>query len=104
MVSSGLVAHICVAAMLIFPKRKSYKESSNDKTKQVRKSWLEQSGKIFRNSKFILLSITAFFHNFSACVVYTHIAAYAKSEGLALELESLLISVVGFCTIGKLHE
>ncbi len=99
LVTAGLVLHVCVAAMLVLPIKK---HKTNSLKKKPRRVFIEHSGNIFKNKSFLLLCVNTVFLEVTASVVYTHIAAYAESEGHSSDVGNLLITVLGIATIGKL--
>ncbi len=102
MVTAGLVLHVCAAAMLLLPIKKHKTNSLKNNSKKPRRVFIEQSGNIFKNKSFLLLCVNTVFLEVTASVVYTHIAAYAESEGHSSDVGNLLITVLGIATIGKL--
>ncbi len=104
MISSGFMLQMCVSGMLIFPVRKTQtntRTATHDASQKPPNSWLQETRILFQNGSFLLHSLNSFFIMFSASVVFTHVAAFAKSEGFSSEWESLLISVVGGAALGK---
>ena len=116
LISSGIVLHICVGAMLIIKsprkkvKRKSInqpkdlkeKQETNDDGRNIPKTKNDIgyiTSRIFSNWHFIILMLnTAMLHT-GAAMVYTHIMAFAKSLGLSDSFGSVLISVIGFSNL-----
>ncbi len=101
MITSGLVFNVCVAAMLIFPIQPQDTTWVTTKSDAASKGCLAQSRKIFTNIRFTILCINVVLFNIGFTVVYTHIAAYAESEGHSSNFGNLLITVLGIATIGK---
>ena len=120
-ISSGLLLHICVAAMLLvkpepvqhkivfqetkleFPDK--LKNKDVEKNNEYNKSVLtDQSVKsithsIFSNLHFILLMLTTFKFLFGTAVVFTHIMAFAESEGISASFGNMMVSALGLFSI-----
>ena len=62
-----------------------------------------QSSEILRNSKMLALLLNSLLFLFGLSVVFTHIAAYAESQGISASLGRALVSVIGGgALIGKI--
>ena len=113
MITSGLVLHICVGALLIFkPQRikkieyemeartddnRMMKNTSNVLTQQ--KSVKDITAKLFSNIQFTLFLFNLAVFEFSNSVVYTHILAYAQSRGISSSLGKVIISALGLSSL-----
>ncbi len=106
MITSGLVGNVCVAAMVLRPVQQ-YEKTQGSDIKKVplnednSSSFLHQTERLLNSKAFLLLCFNTFLLLFSASVVFTHIAAYAKSEGLSPYWCSLLITLVGGASLCK---
>ena len=117
MITSALMLHMCACAMLFMKPKKNQndvisKTKSTDgtfKTDLHNPNVADLSGhqstwkmvtSSFSNFNFVLLLINGSSVIFGAAVVYTHLAAYAESQGIS---PSLMISLLGLSNlIGKL--
>lgn len=106
LISSGIIAQICIAATCISPIPTQKNPSNNNTTSKpqqnIQKSnhFISQTKEILLNGNFMLHSASTFLLLFSASVVFTHIAAYAESQGFSSNWNSLLITVVGAAALG----
>ena len=104
MISSGLVAQICVASMLLkpVPSRTSHNQNAFQKDISHTKSgsFIMQTKQIFRNSCFILHCINSVLLTLTVSVAITHVIAYAESEDVSPEWSSALITTMGASNIG----
>ena len=115
MITSGLVMHISVAAMLIQtpPTLSSTKvitmqedptsHSNNNisvklNTEKHQDSVSHLTRRVFKFD-FILLMINSFMFLFGTAVLFTHIKAFAESEGISSSVGSLMISFLGFTAL-----
>ncbi len=106
MITSGLVGNVCVAAMVLRPVEQYEKTQGSDIKKvplkvESSQSFLNQTERLFNSKAFLLLCFNTFLLLFSAAVVFTHVAAYAKSEGLSPYWCSLLITLIGGASLCK---
>ena len=127
MISSGLVLHICVGAMLLMgPSKNTYsqtmeyesetehnkhptdrnaeKETSGPTNQINYDSKAEKSAKqmaftLFSNPSFIFLVCNCFAFQFGNAVVYTHIVAFAASESIDESLGNTLVSALGLSSL-----
>ena len=127
MISSGLVLHICVGAMLLMgPSKNTYsqtmeyesetehnkhptdrnaeKETSGPTNQINYDSKAEKSAKqmaftLFSNPSFIFLVCNCFAFQFGNAVVYTHIVAFAASESIDESLRNTLVSALGLSSL-----
>ena len=119
-ISSGLLLHMCVSAMLLVEpqpeKHNSIFQETKleipDKTNGImtnhnednKKIVIHQSVKsmtlsIFSNLHFILLMLNTFMFLFGTAVVFTHIMAFAKSEGISASFSNVMVSALGLFSI-----
>ena len=123
-ISSGLLLHICVAAMLLMkpkPDRKNriFREikleipdklnkemetnSEYSKTILINQSVKFITHSIFSNFQFIVLLLNIFMFLFGSAVVFTHITAFAESEGISASFSNMMISALGlFSILGRI--
>ena len=129
MISSGLVLHICVGALFVMdPSQnqqskvmeceiKKGKEDSehaidgNAEAKSVgtanlilgdtktENSAAQMTFALFSNPSFIFLLCNCFAFQFGNAVVYTHIVAFAASEGVHQSMANVLVSALGLSSL-----
>ena len=119
-ISSGLLLHICVAAVLLvkpepvqhkivfqetkleFPDKLDKEVEKNNeynKTMPIEQSVKSITLNIFSNLRFILLMLTTFKFLFGSAVVFTHIMAFAESEGISKSFSNMMVSALGLFSI-----
>ena len=107
LISSGIIAQICVAATCIFPiqQHNACNNNTSPTKSNIKRSnhFISQTKEILLNGSFVLHSASTFLLLFTASVVYTHIAAYAESVGFNPNWTSLLITVVGAAALGTIY-
>ncbi len=103
MLSSGIIAQICVAAMFLRspPNIEENTQSSNTKEARQAQSFVNETKVIFRKRNLVLHFLSNFALLFTISVVYTHIVAYAKSEGATSAWRNLILTTIGAATIGR---
>ena len=117
-----MLLHICVAAMLLMkPKPDKHRPNSifreikleipdktngkitNDnepkKTGLINQSVTSMTLSIFSNLHFILLMLNTFMFLFGTAVVFTHIMAFAESEGISASFGNMMVSALGLFSI-----
>ena len=112
--------HMCACAMLIMKPKNNQndvisKPKPTDETFKTdlhypnvvdlsgHESTLKMVTNLFSNFDFVLLLINKSSVIFGAAVVYTHLVAYAESQGISPSLGRLMVSLVGLSNlIGKL--
>ena len=104
MVSAGLIAQMCVGAMVLrpVPKYKQQEKMNLDKEKN-KDDFVTQTKILFRNGNFILHSISAALLHLSASVAYTHLVAFAKSEDISSDWSNTILTAIGGATIGMYY-
>ncbi len=101
MLSSGLVAQICVAAMILRPaEQNSGNGPHSDEPVKISTSFVNQTKRIFQNGSFVLHCVSSVLLTLTVSVVLTHVAAYAESEGLQSHWSNALITTIGASNIG----
>ncbi len=110
LITSGLLLHICVAAALIFPQRKTTddnnatKDSVNnipdeDPKKKIKDndsaSFRALALDIFKTPSACIMFVSTFFFYVGLSVVYTHVAVYAEFSGLPRAMGTLMVSCLG---------
>ena len=113
MITSGLVAHVCCVAALIIPPHIIKKHSvlndskcdsehlGNDNEKTTLKTTYFQFKAIFSNDKFILVCLVIGLLLFSSSVGFTHLIAFAESEGLDSHWSTVAVTMTGVGSFGK---
>ena len=117
MISSGLVLHICVGALLILKPHETGKmenrieyemetKTHDDRIMKNTKTAIGQqisvkhiTAKLFTNIQFILFLFNLVVFEFGNSVVYTHILAYAQSRGISSSLGKVMISALGLSSL-----
>ena len=122
MITSGLLLHMCVCAMLIMkpyqPKsqrtlkdQKDFTVEKQEKTKipddkknrpvdiNPNESVKYLTASVLSNLHFILLLINTTMFLFGTAVVFTHLIAFAESQGISPSLGNMMISTLGFCAL-----
>lgn len=119
-ISSGLLLHMCVSAMLLvepqpekqdsifretkleIPDKTNGRVTNNNeysKTIVIHQSVKSMTLSIFSNLHFILLMLNTFMFLFGTAVVFTHIMAFAKSEGISASFSNVMVSALGLFSI-----
>ena len=104
MVTSGFVAQMSVAGMLLRPEPKSDEKSgvSEPNTKESnRDPFINQTKMIFSNSSYVLFTISTILSLFTAGIVFTHIVAYVESKGLNSNWSSAILTTLGGAMFGR---
>ncbi len=125
MLTSGVMAQVCcVAFLLVTPKTKPLNleiksqdqcvESKNNTDNQDRTQWMDekteesicstiyrQTKTIFKNKNFVFVWANTALVTFSSSVAFTHIVAYAESEGLDPTWSSFLVTMLAVGSFGR---
>ncbi len=107
MITSGLTANLCVAAMLIFqPIKRTFKDttgkgiSKQECDKQTEpKSLLQQMKSLSSNQNYQFLWLNGFSIYCGFFMAYSHVAAYAQYHGGSPYIAGAILSTMGFCNL-----
>ena len=119
-ISSGLLLHMCVSAMLLvepqpekhisifqetkleIPDKTNGRMTNNNEDSKIiviHQSVKSMTLSIFSNLHFISLMLNTFMFLFGTAVVFTHIMAFAKSEGISASFSNVMVSALGLFSI-----
>ncbi len=104
MVTSGFVAQMSVAGMLLRPEPNSDDKSGvlEPNTKESnRGSFINQTKRIFSNSSYVLFTISTILSLFTAGIVFTHIVAYVEAQGFDSNWSSAILTTLGGAMFGR---
>ncbi len=113
LITSGIMAHVCCVAALLVPphiickdteKVESKSNSKNAGSDTETDSSVKTSVKlkaIFGNTYFILVCLVVCTLLFSSSVGFTHLIAFAESEGLSSHWTNMLETMAGLGSVGK---
>ncbi len=105
MISSGIVAQICVGAMMLrsLPEQSKSKEAGNSHSHKctTKQSFVTQTKLLFTNGSYILHCLSMVLLLISASIGYTHLVTFAKSEGISAEWSNIVLTAIGAATIGR---
>ncbi len=104
MVTSGFVAQMSVAGMLLRPEPNSDEKSgdSEPNTNQSNSdSFINQSKRIFSYSSYVLFTISTVLSLFTAGIVFTHIVAYVEAQGFDSNWSSAILTPLGGAMFGR---
>ena len=115
LITSGLVAHVCCMAPLLVTshniqkktttnddtEKKHFSSDSNVTRKSSSGSVCVQLQTIFTNAQFVFLCIVIGLFLFSSSVGFTHLIAFAESEGLNPYWSTVAASMAGVGSFGK---
>ena len=107
MITSGLTANLCVAAMLIFqPIKRTFKDttgkgiSKQECDKQTEpKSLLQQMKSLSSNQNYQFLWLNGFSIYCGFFMAYSHVAAYTQYHGASPYIAGAILSTMGFCNL-----
>ncbi len=104
MLTSGMMAQVCIGAMLLTspPKRFKAETSAHKKESNAKISdFVKETKLLVKNSSYILHCIAAALHMFCGGVVFTHVVAYSESEGVSTSFSNAIVTAIGGGVLGK---
>ena len=103
--SSGILLQVCVFSTL-FTLPSHCKEQSNQTEKKtfikVVGEKFSISSHIFKCWHFMLFYLSTFLQLVSLGIVFTHLVAYAESEGISSTWSGFIVTIIALTSLGKM--
>ena len=78
---------------------KSEKDQTSVKYVRPRNNAVQMTMALFTNGRFVLMTVSCAVFLFGVAVMYTHLMAFAKTQGISSALRSLLVSLLGLSSL-----